>query len=174
MIGHPRAAGARARAEAADNEAMAQLVTLAEWAQQHGLTLTTVRNQWVYLQGFPEPVGHQDRAAGTGSGGRSREYDQAHLDDWLTRWHAQGRPARLAMPENPEEYRTLGAIARLVGVAGATITQYRALIDQTAEHEDRGARRRYRTRDVVDFLNERPGHGRSNDPSSDRRRGTTR
>ncbi|MFJ9371114.1 hypothetical protein ACIRRA_42840 [Nocardia sp. NPDC101769] len=152
---------------------MAQLVTLAEWAQRHGLTLTTVRTQWAYLEGFPPPVCHRDRPAGTGSGGRSREYDLPQLDDWLAHWQAEGRPNRHVMPENPEEYRTLGAIARLVGVNGKTVTQYRDLIDQRADYEDRGARRHYRTRDVVDFLNQRPGHGRASDPASDGRRGTT-
>ncbi|MFB7722319.1 hypothetical protein [Nocardia sp. NPDC056100] len=156
------------------NGEMAQWVTLEEWAQRHDLSLTTVRTEWVYEEGFPPHAQYRERAAGTGSGGRHREYDPAQLDAWLARWQSEHRPSRHAMPEDPEEYRTLGAIARLLGLDGKTVTQYRDLIDHRAEFEDKGARRRYRTRDVVDFLNDRPGYGRSSDPARDRRRNAAR
>ncbi|WP_158578648.1 MerR family transcriptional regulator [Spongiactinospora rosea] len=46
--------------------------------------------------------------------------------------------------------RTLGAIARLLGIDGTTLTQYRPKFDSHAEHRGQGARRLYRTGDIVE------------------------
>ncbi|MFD6357438.1 hypothetical protein [Nocardia tengchongensis] len=170
MIGPATPVGAPPREPADHNEVMPRWVTLEEWAQRHDLSLSTIRTEWAYQEDFPPHAQYRERPAGTGSGGRSREYDLAQLDTWLARWQDEHRPSWHRMPENPEEYRTLGAIARLLGLDGKTVTQYRDLIDQRAEFEDKGARRHYRTRDVVDFLNNRLGYGRSSDPTRDGRR----
>ena len=71
---------------------------------------------------------------------------------------------------DPNQLRTLGEIARLAGVAGATITQYRELLDARTTHEDRGKRRFYRTGDVLSVLNSRAGHGVAANSVTDRRR----
>ncbi|MEU7004883.1 hypothetical protein [Nonomuraea sp. NPDC046570] len=68
--------------------------------------------------------------------------------------------------------RTLGAIAKLLGIDGKSVTQYRAVLDQHAAHEERGKRRFYRTGDVVEVLNSRKGPGVALDPARDRRRRT--
>ncbi|WP_198428041.1 hypothetical protein [Nocardia bovistercoris] len=146
---------------------MGDMLTLEEWAARHGYGPDTVRNQWSVRDDFPTHKRHRPRV---GSGARSEEYDADELDTWLTHWHQHRRPTPHSVPEHPDEYRTLGAIARLLGLDGKTVTQYRALMDEHAEHEDRGQRRYYRTRDVVTALNARPGHGRTTDPDTDRRR----
>ncbi|MGK8501298.1 hypothetical protein [Nocardia asiatica] len=150
-----------------DNGCMATLVTLAEWAKRHDLSPVSVRNHWATREDFPA---HKQYRPRVGSGRRHEEYDAAELDAWLERWQTEHRPAKYAMPTDPDEYRTLGAIARLLGVDGKTVTQYRTVLDQCADHEDRGKRRMYRTRDVVDVLNRRRGIGRAMDPNKDRRR----
>ncbi|MGX1805164.1 hypothetical protein ACWIGI_05570 [Nocardia sp. NPDC055321] len=149
---------------------MAQLVTLGEWAKRRALSLSTIRNAWVPHEDFPAPVRPRARAAGTGPGARHQEYDLGELDTWLSGWEAERRPPTHSMPEDPESYRTLGTIAGLLGLNGKTLTQYRDRIDQCADFEDRGARRYYRTREVVEFLNSRAGFGLSADASADRRR----
>ncbi|BCK57389.1 hypothetical protein [Nocardia wallacei] len=146
-----------------------RLVTLAEWAAERNLSLQTVQNHWATRPDFP--AAEQERAR-TGSGPRAREYDSAAVDAWLARWQDERRPAAYEMPIDPDEYRTLGAIARLLGVDGKTVTQYRAFLDEHASYQDSstGKRRAYRTRDVVDVLNNRQGHGRARDRDADRRR----
>ncbi|WP_174188458.1 hypothetical protein [Nocardia barduliensis] len=146
---------------------MGTLVTLAEWAKLHDLSPVSVRNHWATREDFPA---HKQYRPRVGSGRRHEEYDADELDAWLEQWQTEHRPAEYAMPTDPDEFRTLGAIARLLGVDGKTITQYRTVLDQHADHEDRGKRRMYRTRDVVDVLNRRRGIGRAMDPSKDRRR----
>ncbi len=143
------------------------MVTLDEWATRHGYGHNTVRNFWAIREDFPQ---HKQYRPRVGSGARSEEYDTDELDAWLARWHEHRRPTRHEMPDQPEEYRTLGAIARLLGVDSKTVSQYRGVMDENADHEDRGQRRFYRTRDVVDVLNTRQGHGRAVDPDTDRRR----
>ncbi|MGY1969726.1 hypothetical protein ACW9HH_36385 [Nocardia gipuzkoensis] len=146
---------------------MGTLVTLAEWAQRHGLSPSSVRNYWAIREDFPAYKGHRPRE---GSGRLFEEYDADELDTWLAQWQAEHRPPEYAMPEDPDEFRTLGAIARLLGLDGKTVTQYRTMLDEQAAHRDQGKRRMYRTRDVVEVLNSRPGSGRALDPSRDRRR----
>ncbi|MCW2878377.1 MAG: hypothetical protein JWQ95_2477 [Sphaerisporangium sp.] len=81
----------------------------------------------------------------------------------------------LAHPQDPGEYLTLGVIARRLGVDGRTVTQYRELIDQRAEWEQLGQRRRYRIGDVIEVvLNSRQGRGVGLTPETDRRRTRTR
>ncbi|WP_327141388.1 site-specific integrase [Nocardia sp. NBC_01327] len=46
-------AGTAPRGHATDIGAMARLVTLAEWAKTHGLSLTTVRTKWALREDFP-------------------------------------------------------------------------------------------------------------------------
>ncbi|MFR9767750.1 hypothetical protein [Nocardia sp. SC052] len=150
-----------------DNGYMGTLVTLAEWAERHDLSPVSVRNHWATRDDFPA---HKQYRPRVGSGRRHEEYDADELDAWLDQWQTEHRPAKYAMPTDPDEFRTLGAIARLLGVDGKTITQYRTVLDQHADHEDRGKRRMYRTRDVVDVLNRRRGVGRAMDPSTDGRR----
>ena len=146
---------------------MGEMVTLEEWAASHGYSPDTVRNQWSVRDDFPTHKRYRPRI---GSGARSEEYDANQLDAWLNAWHDHRRPTRHAMPDQPDEYRTLGAIARLLGLDGKTVSQYRILMDEHTDHEDRGQRRYYRTRDVIDTLNARQGRGRATDPGTDRRR----
>ncbi len=57
--------------------------------------------------------------------------------------------------------RTLGGIARLLGVDGKTVTQYRAAIEaRVHDREQRGSRTPYRVSQVVDAINKiRRGRG---------------
>ncbi|MGW5317755.1 hypothetical protein [Nocardia thailandica] len=150
-----------------------EMVTLEEWAQRHGRNLHAVRAQLVVQPDFPTPKGTRPR---TGSGTPWKEYDLGELDGWLARWDATHRPDEVTVPDGTDlsEYRTLGTIAKLIGRDAKTVTQYRALIDEHADHEDRGKRRYYRTSDVLDLLNSRQGHGRTLTPERDRRRNATR
>lgn len=144
--------------------------TLEEWAKRHGRNLRAVRAQFVPLPDFPKPKGQRPR---TGRGAAWNEYDPDELDTWLAAWDAAHRPAPVTVPDGTDldEHRTLGAIARLAGQDGRTITQYRDRYDSSAEYHDQGARRYYRTRDVLALLNERLGRGRTLTPEADRRRG---
>ncbi|MGV9543802.1 hypothetical protein ACWEQA_04080 [Nocardia sp. NPDC004085] len=146
---------------------MGTLVTLAEWAQRHGLSPLSVRNHWATREDFPS---HKQYRPRVGSGRRHEEYDADELDVWLENWQAEHRPAAYEMPEDPDSYRTLGAIARLLGVDGKTVTQYRTVFDEHTAYQDTGKRRIYRTRDVVNTLNSRLGFGRAMEPTRDRRR----
>ncbi|WP_217709104.1 DUF4326 domain-containing protein [Nonomuraea rhodomycinica] len=146
------------------------LVTLGEWAAKVGRAETAVRNHLAAAPGFPAPKGTRPR---TGKGTPYEEYDEAELDEFLKAWEAAHAPARYQVPGDPDEMRTLGAIAKLLGVDGKSVTQYRAAIDEHAAHEDRGARRYYRTGDVVEVLNSRKGFGVALDPTRDRRRTAT-
>ncbi|WP_457846064.1 hypothetical protein [Nocardia gipuzkoensis] len=146
---------------------MGTLVTLAEWAQRHGLSPLSVRNHWASREDFPACKQYRPRV---GSGRRHEEYDADELDAWWAQWQSQHRPSEYAAPEDPDAFRTLGAIARLLGVDGKTVSQYRALLDERAAYRDHGKRRTYRTGDVVAALNSRRGFGRAIDPSKDRRR----
>ncbi|WP_214327904.1 deazapurine DNA modification protein DpdA family protein [Nonomuraea sediminis] len=146
---------------------LVSLVTLGEWAAKVGRAETAVRNHLTDAPGFPAPKGTRPRE---GSGTPYEEYEESELDAWLKAWETKHAPARYEVPGDPGEYRTLGAIAKLLGVDGKTVTQYRALLDQHAAHEDRGARRFYRTGDVVEVLNSRKGFGVALDPARDRRR----
>jgi hypothetical protein len=162
-------------AAAATSAIMGQVttVTLAEWAAKLGRSEKSVRNFWRPLPGFPAPVGRRRAAAAHGPG--PEEYDEAELDAWRAQWEAQRErpaPAPYEVPGDPEEYRTLGAIARLLGVDGKTISQYRGRLDERAAHQDRGTRRLYRTGDVIEVLNSRRGVGVAADPAADRRRRT--
>ncbi|MBF6205945.1 hypothetical protein IU483_17870 [Streptomyces gardneri] len=152
-----------------NNRYMGTLVTLVEWAERHGLSPVSVRNHWATREDFPA---HKQYRPRVGSGRRHEEYDPDELDSWLAQWQAEHRPTEYAMPDEPDSYRSLGAIARLLGVDGKTVTQYRRVLDERADYEDRGKRRMYRTRDVVDMLNNRRGFGRALDPNKDRRRRT--
>ncbi|WP_246003242.1 hypothetical protein [Nocardia tenerifensis] len=135
---------------------MGTLITLQEWAELRGRSYGSIRNNWTGREGFPTP---KKKRPPTGKGTPAPEYDSDELDTFAQRWEAANRPAPFPMPEEPEEFRTLGAIARLLGVDGKTVTQYRAILDAEVEHQPRGARRVYRTRGVVDVLNNRPGMG---------------
>jgi hypothetical protein len=74
------------------------------------------------------------------------------------------------MPDEADQLRTLGGIARLLGVDGKTITQYREAIEaRVQEREQRGSRTLYRVRGVIEALNEiRRGPGVAADPNQDR------
>ncbi|MFC0557404.1 hypothetical protein ACFFHJ_41595 [Planotetraspora thailandica] len=145
-------------------------VTLAEWAETVGRTEDSVRNHWRPLPGFPQPVGRRPSAS---PGPGVAIYARAELDAWRAQWEVsrdKPAPERLAVPGDPDEYLTLGAIARRLGVDGRTVTQYRSLIDQAAASEQHGQRRRYRLADVIEVLNTRAGRGVSLTPEVDRRR----
>ncbi|SEH03788.1 hypothetical protein SAMN05444920_1447 [Nonomuraea solani] len=76
------------------------------------------------------------------------------------------------MPADADQMRTLGGIARLLGVDGKTISQYRGAIEaRVPEREQRGSRTLYRVRAVIEALNEiRRGPGVAVDPEQDRRK----
>lgn len=150
-------------------------VTLAEWAPSTGRTETSIKAHWRGLPGFPAPVGRRSRPGVSGPG--VPLFSLAALEAWRRSWEAtRERPVRQAfeVPGDPNELRTLGAIARLLGVAGSTLTQYREVFDQQATHEDRGRRRYYRVGDVVEILNARQGVGVARDPEGDQRRSAPR
>lgn len=146
-------------------------VTLAEWAARIGRPETSVRNHWRPLPGFPAPVG---RRATPGPGPGPEEYDVDALDAFRAAWEAdraRPTPPPYPLPGDPDERLTLGAIARRLGVAGRTLTQYRATIDARVPAEHRGARRYYPLGAVIDVLNDiRRGAGVASDPGQDRRR----
>lgn len=152
-----------------ENEIVGDKITLPEWATRKGLTPESVRNHWTVRDDFPAPVGSRRR---DGSGTLFEEYDSAELDAFLGRWEAQHRPRQFVLPPDgdPDEFRTLGAIAKLLGVDGKTVSQYRSAMDERAQFTDHGRRRFYRTADVVAVLNSRRGGGRALDPDQDRRR----
>lgn len=143
--------------------------TLDEWAERHGRNIRAVRTQLLPQPTFPAPKGQRARS---GRGTPAREYDSDELDTWLAEWEAARRPATVTVPDGTDldEFRTLGTIAALAGRNSKNFTQYRDRFDTAAQHYDRGARRFYRTGDVVDLLNERLGRGRAVDPEDDRRR----
>lgn len=97
-------------------------------------------------------------------------YDEAALDAWRARTLAQ--PTPYPMPAEADQMRTLGGIARLLGVDGKTISQYRHAIEaRVQDREQRGSRTLYRMREVIEALNEiRRGPGVAADPEHDRRR----
>ncbi|WP_433717094.1 hypothetical protein ACQP2U_42675 (plasmid) [Nocardia sp. CA-084685] len=147
---------------------MGELVTLPEWAEKNQRNAASVRRFWVPRPGFPTPKDAQERV---GAGTPFDLFDEDELDAFASRWDAEHRPAPHPMPDDPDSFRTLGAIAKCLGVDGKTVRQYRDLLDERCEHEDRGTNRRtYRTRDVVDVLNSRRGGGVALDPRRDRRR----
>ncbi|MBF6302841.1 hypothetical protein IU459_35745 [Nocardia amamiensis] len=139
-----------------NNEGVGTLITLKEWAEQRGRSYGSIRNNWTGREDFPAPKQPRPR---TGKGTPAPEYDSDDLDAFAERWETANRPAPFPMPDGPDEFRALGAIAKLLGVDGKTVTQYRELFDEKVEHEDRGARTVYRTRGVVEVLNERRGMG---------------
>lgn len=140
------------------NEGVGTLITLKEWAALHGRSYGSIRNTWVGHPDFPDPKQPRSRA-GLGGGAPALEYDSDELDDFADRWEAANRPPLLPMPDGPDEFRTLGAIARLLGVDGKTVTQYRQTFDEQVDHADRGTRTLYHTRGVVEVLNRRRGMG---------------
>ncbi len=146
----------------------AWMETLDEWAKRHGRNIRAVRNQLLPQPTFPAPKGQR---APVGRGKPAREYDSDELDTWLSEWEAARRPETVTVPDGTDldEFRTLGTIAALAGHNSKNFTQYRPRIDTAAQHYDRGARRFYRTGDVLDVLNERLGRGRSLDPEDGRR-----
>lgn len=146
---------------------MGNLIRLDLWAEKRGRSPATVRRFWPSQPGFPEPKGTEPRV---GSGKPFQLFDESELDDFAARQDAARRPKQHSLPSDPDAFRTLGGIAKLLGVDGKTITQYRELMDERAEHEDDGKQRRYRTRDVVEVLNERRGFGVASKPETDRRR----
>ncbi|WP_125649577.1 hypothetical protein [Nonomuraea sp. WAC 01424] len=150
-------------------------ITLAEWAHSIGREEVSIQKHWRTQPGFPQPVGRRREPGRRGPG--TPEFDAAELAAWRVQWEEQRErpaPKEYDVPGDPDERRTLGAIARLLGVDGKTVTQYRDLLDERAAHEDRGARRLYRTGDVVAFLNSRGGAGVALDPSADARRTKSR
>ncbi|WP_194829271.1 hypothetical protein [Nocardia sp. XZ_19_231] len=145
------------------------LVTLEEWATaigRHPIAVRSLRTQ----PDFPQDKGTRPRQ---GRGNRYILYSRAELDEFLNAWEQRLKPDTLAMPESPDEFRTLGAIASLVGLEGKSITQYRELLDADPEIEysDGGRWRTYRTAGVIAWLNERKGHGVARDPDATERRG---
>jgi hypothetical protein len=166
---HTNSASGTADLDTSENKPVGTLITLPEWAEQIGRSVESVRSHLVGQEGFPEPKGTRPR---TGSGTPYKEYDSDELAKWLARWEAgKYRPAPLPMPQDPDEYRTLGAIAKLLHINGKTVSQYRDIFDTRVKHEDRGARRYYHTRAVIDVLNSRRGYGVALDPSTDKRFG---
>ncbi|MGV9679084.1 hypothetical protein ACWDSJ_27700 [Nocardia sp. NPDC003482] len=135
---------------------MGTLITLKEWAEQRGRSYGSIRNNWTGRPDFPPPKKPRSR---TGKGTPALEYDSDDLDAFAARWEEANRPAPLPMPEDPDDFRTLGAIARLLGVDGKTVTQYRDILDREVDHEARGARTFYHTRGVINVLNQRRGMG---------------
>ncbi|MFI6603838.1 DUF4326 domain-containing protein [Nonomuraea sp. NPDC050536] len=142
-------------------------VTLAQWAKKVGRAETAVRNHLRTQPGFPMPKGTKPR---TGKGKPFEEYDEAELDAFLSQWESEHAPPRYEVPGDPDAYRTLGAIARLIGLDGKSLTQQRDTFDERADHQDRGQRRTYRVGDVIALLNERRGRGMAMNPAVDRRR----
>ncbi|MEV0826372.1 hypothetical protein [Nonomuraea rubra] len=143
-------------------------ITLADWAAKVGRSEKYVRNFWRPQDGFPAPIGRRPTPHATGPD--PELYDEAALDAWRARTLAQ--PTPYPMPAEADQMRTLGGIARLLGVDGKTITQYRDFIDtRVQDREQRGSRTLYRVSAVIEALNEiRRGAGVAADPEQDRRR----
>lgn len=152
-----------------DNEVVGELITLQEWTEKNRRSLASVRRYLLGKNGFPDPEDYRARAGG-GSGPAEPLYDEDALDAFARRYDAEHRPAAYPMPDGAEEFRTLGAIAKLLGVDGKTVTQYRDQIEQKAVFQETGKQRRYRTADVIEVLNARRGSGRAQDPATDQRR----
>ncbi|WP_446225011.1 hypothetical protein ACTWPB_07830 [Nocardia sp. IBHARD005] len=145
---------------------MGTLITLKEWAALNERSYGSIRNTWVSHPDFPDPKNPRSRTV-MGRGTPAHEYDSDELDAFANHWEATNRPPQLPMPDEPDEYRTLGAIARLLGVDGKTVTQYRETINEQVDHTDRGTRTIYHTRGVVEVLNKRRGMGMAR-PRKDR------
>ncbi|RBQ15330.1 hypothetical protein DP939_36430 [Spongiactinospora rosea] len=154
-----------------DDDEDSGTITLAEWAKEVGRTPEHIAIRWRPTPGFPRPAGRRRRLGARGPG--EPVYDRDALETWLAAWEeARARPRRrYEVPGDPDEMRTLNAIARLLGVAGKTLSQYRQTFDAHAEHRDHGARTLYRTGDVVNLLNDRPGAGVASATERDARRG---
>jgi len=139
-----------------------ELVTLAEWAESHGLVVGTVWNHLVGQPGFPTPVSRRSRrdASGAVIGGRGTDL---YKKDALDAWRAEHQPARASIVYDGQYHDrgTLGAIASRCTTADGqrvkreTIYQYR---DRPTfpKPDEKG---RYVAGAVVAWLNERPGQG---------------
>ncbi|PZG56318.1 hypothetical protein C1I98_01415 [Spongiactinospora gelatinilytica] len=154
-----------------DDDEDSGMITLAEWAKEIGRTPEHIAIRWRPARDFPRPVGRRRRPTGRGPG--EAVYDRRALETWLAAWEkARARPRRrYEVPGDPDEMRTLNAIARLLGIAGKSISQYRQTFDAHAARREHGARTLYRTGDVVNLLNDRPGAGVASATESDARRG---
>lgn len=145
-------------------------VTLEEWAAAIGRSEDSVRNHWRPDPSFPQPSGSRPTP---GPGPGVDLYTLAELEAWRRSWEEtrdKPAPAPFTCPGDPNQYLTLGAIARLLGVDGRTVTQYRTYIDGRTTPQQHGARQRYRLGDVIDALNTRSGRGVALSPETDRRR----
>lgn len=141
-------------------------VDLVQWAQDNDLNEKTVRHQWAQLPTFPQHTGTRPRG---GRGAPVKLYDRGRLNSWLEQHRSKTRPARVPMPADPDAFRTLEEIAKLVGIAKTAILKHQAVIDQRCELDVTGTDERYRTSDVIDVLNSRQGPGRALDPRRDSR-----
>lgn len=138
------------------------LITLAEYAREVDRDETTVRYVWTRHPTFPAPVsGRRRKAPGQTRGPGAAVYRRDDLRHWHGTDGPAGAPPKLVVPagQDPTDRMTLGAIARILGLDGRTVSQYRARIEQQIKPVIRGTRQLYPLGAVVDVLNSRRGPG---------------
>lgn len=160
----------RAESDSGMMGGVSRRVTLAEWARKVKRSKSYVQNYWRPEDDFPQAAGQR----ATGRGRPSDEFVEEELDNWLKRHQEMGSrpgqaPLPFPMPDDPEAFHTLGAIARMLGVNDKTVNQYRSALDERVEFIEYKTRRKYQVRGVVGFLNDRKGRGVAADPAADRR-----
>ncbi|MGV9836621.1 hypothetical protein ACWDUL_20870 [Nocardia niigatensis] len=138
--------------------------TLPKWAETVDCTLDTIYNHYRGLPGFPQ-------AKVPSSGTRAAEYDEEELNSFYQAHVDAGRAPQFPMPDEPERFLSLGAIASVLGVPARRVTRERRKLDKSLEDGvDRyaeGSRWYYRTRCVVDHLNNRTGSRAGRSPADD-------
>jgi hypothetical protein len=152
----PRRAAHPVAADRPGSELPAGMTTLRLWAPRHGRAYDYVRQFWRTRDGFPTPAGELPSRSRNGGGPGERYYDEEALERWLSGQSGLNLAPRIepsVLRIDPDDRITLGRFAALIGKARNTVAQYR---DQPG-FPAADAEGTYRSGDLVDYWNSRPG-----------------
>jgi len=131
------------------------MTTLRIWGPGQGRSADYVRQNWRNRDDFPQPSGILPARGRHGGGRGELLFDQAELDAWLTAQPDLAAPERIdpGTVQNPDDRITLGRFAALIGKDRKTVTQHR----DRPGFPEADANSTYRTGDLLDYWNSRPG-----------------